>query len=319
MAWAGYLLDIASSHVSNKQPDAFQRSAADISGSWNSAVFTSIPFVTFPVAGVTSDFLEVRDDWTTQRPILDPTIAHNSSVIYALHEGARNFTRYSNLDCMELYIDPRTASSEVVLVAATAASQNNGSSLIFGFISGSDSSQWNAATAWICPNRGDKHDRFCTMEWANEFYDNWTVYQKFTTPDGQSHDVHMTVDHCLVGDRATDTDERCELLYNKGVLFAVCVLTFVDSLLILGILILCRKHTLVHIGDAIADALENGSSFVRHSPHSPAPIVGSWGRVALTRSRWCSASRPRWYQAVTTKAWITSSIMYVCCLLCHIC
>jgi hypothetical protein len=273
-------------------------------------VFTSIPFVTFPVAGVTKDFLDLHDDWAIQRPILDSTISHNSSAIYALHKTAHNFTRYSNLDCIELYIDPRTASAEVVLVTNTTASQNNGSSLVFGFISGSDAADWNSATGWICPpNRGNKDDRFCTMEWAREFYDSWTVYQKFTTPDGQRHDVQMVVDHCLVGDQATNMADRCELLYNKGILFTVCVVTMVEAVLILGVLVLFQKHTLVNIGDAVAEALENGSSLACQSTNPPSLAAGRWECVTMLRSKWSSTNRPRWHQAVTIKSLIISSTL----------
>jgi hypothetical protein len=35
---------------------------------WNSAIFITIPFVQFPVAVVTSDFLSVQDDWNATRP-----------------------------------------------------------------------------------------------------------------------------------------------------------------------------------------------------------------------------------------------------------
>lgn len=144
-------------------------------GRWNSTVFTSILFIAFPVAGITNDFLQVSDDWASQRPILDPTIAHNSSAIYALHESAQNFMRISNLERMEIYIDPCKPSSELVLIANITTTQNNRSSLVFGWISGSDSAQWDSATFWIYRHRGDKHDRFCDTNWAREFQDKWTV------------------------------------------------------------------------------------------------------------------------------------------------
>jgi len=259
---------------------------------------------------VTQDYLTMPDDWAAQRPILDPTISHNSSAIYALHENARNFTRYSNLDCMSLYIDPRNASSEVVLVADITASQNNGSSLVFGFISGSDPARWNSATAWICPNRGDKHDRSCTMDWARDFQDHWTVYQKFTTPDGRSHDVEINVEYCLVGEQAADMTNRCELLYNEWILFMVCILTFTDFMLIAGVLIRHHKDTLVNIGDAIADALASGSSLDRQSSEYPTLKTGRWEGVTVMRSKWSPPVRPRWYQAVTEKSWTISLTLY---------
>jgi hypothetical protein len=299
------MFDTTSSHVSVVAPLEIEPTT-DEAHSWNSVVFTSIPFVAFPVACVTADFLDLHDDWALQRPILDPTISHNSSAIYALHETAHSFTRYSNLDCIELYIDPRTASAEVVLVTNTTASQNNESSLVFGFISGSDGADWNMATAWICPFQEVKHSRFCTIEWAREFYDSWTVYQKFTTPDGQSHDVQMVVDHCLVGKQATNMADRCELLYNKGILFTVCVVTAVGAALILGVCFFFQKHTLVHVGDAVAEALENGSSLACQSTDLPSLTAGRQECVTMLRSNWSSINRPRWHQAVTMKSWIIS-------------
>lgn len=275
----------------------------DRQGSWNSAIFTSIPFVAFPVAGVTNDFLQVSDNWALQCPIPDSTIAHNSSAIYALHESARNFTRMSNLECMETYIDPRKPSSELVLVANITAAQNNDSSLVFGWISGSDSARWDSATFWICPNRGDKHDRFCDMNWAHEFQDEWKVSQIFYTPDGERHGAAITVEYCLVGEQSNKMTDRCELLYNKFLLFAICTLTLLDSGLILGVLVLHQKHTLVQIGDAIAEALDNHSS--HHQLDKNVRVTLDRRRYAiLMRKKWSPQATPRWHKAITRRSWI---------------
>jgi hypothetical protein len=257
----------------------------------------------------------MSDDWAGRRLDLPTTDSQNDSTIYALQKNARNFTRYSNLECMALYIDPREASSEVVLVANTTASHNNGSSLLFGFISGSDHAQWDTATAWVCPNQGLKVARWCTMDWARDIQDHWTVYQAYTTPEGQRQDVMINVEYCLVGEQATRTEmaNRCELLYNEGILIMVCVLTLAETLLILGVLIFHHESTLVHVGDAIGDAMENGSSFDRQSSGHLSLTSGRWERVTVERSKWSSHIRPRWYQAVTRKSWIISLTLYDAC------
>lgn len=303
MAWAGDLLDSVAPYVSITGEIVPSYGLADRQGRWNSAVFTSRPFVAFPVAGVTNDFLQVSDDWASQRPILDPEIAHNSSAIYALHEHARNFTRMSNLECMETYIDPRKPSSELVLVANITAAQNNESSLVFGWISGSNSARWDSATFWICRHRGAKHDRFCNMNWAREFQDEWTVGQDFYTPDGERHSAVITVEYCLIGEQSNKMPERCESLYNKFLLFVICTLTLLDSGLILAVLVLHQKHTLVQVGDAITEALDNPSS--HHQPDTN--VLASRRRyVILMRKRWSPQARPRWHKAITRRAWIIS-------------
>jgi hypothetical protein len=268
------------------------------------------------VAGVTHDFLDMSDDWAGRGLDLPMTDSQNDSTIYALQKNARNFTRYSNLDCMALYIDPREASSEVLLVANITASQNNGSSLVFGFVSGSDHAQWDTSTAWVCPNQGQKVARWCTMDWARDIQDHWTVYQAYTTPEGQRQDVMIQVEYCLVGEQATRTEmaNRCELLYNEGILFMVCVLTLAESVLILGVWILHHKPTLVHVGDAIGDAMKNGSSFDQQSSGHPSLTTGRWERVTVIRSKWSSPVRSRWHQAVTRKSWIISLTLYDACL-----
>jgi hypothetical protein len=87
------------------------------------------------------------------------------------------------------------------------------------------------------------------------------------------------------------------------------VMTIPIVLLIIGILVLHHKHTLVLIGDAIADALENGTSLGR--PDSDYPTLAPPGScVVPVISKWSSLSRPRWHQAITRKFWVTSMILY---------
>jgi hypothetical protein len=86
------------------------------------------------------------------------------------------------------------------------------------------------------------------------------------------------------------------------------VMTIPIVLLIIGILVLHHKHTLVLIGDAIADALENGTALADRTQ-----TIQHWRlqeAVVPVISKWSSLSRPRWHQAITRKFWVTSMILY---------
>jgi hypothetical protein len=132
--------------------------------SWNSAIFSSIPFTVLPIAIVTNDFDRAHDQWPISNTITDTRIANVSS-IYALQQRARNFTHLTNNECIDAFLDSRNASSELVMVSSTVTSQNvrNGtvSSLIEGFISGMDHDRWDAATNWVC----DHDPANCTKDW----------------------------------------------------------------------------------------------------------------------------------------------------------
>jgi hypothetical protein len=283
------------------------------STSWNSAIFPSIPFVAFPVAGVTKDFRDMHDDWEVKRPILDTNIAHNSSAIYALHESAKNFTPFDNFECMSLYTNPLQPSSELVLVAKETAASNNNISLAFGWISGSDTSRWDWSTAWICSGQSDAGSRFCSIEWAQQFQDDWIVHHDYTTPDGQRHVMDITVDHCLVGEQSDAMLDRCGLHYNSSLLILICLLTFLDCTLVLVVLAFFHKHTLVLIGDVIAEALEigAGSDESISNPQTPLQLKPNiFGRATLVRRMWPEENAPRWYQAVSWKTWLISITLY---------
>lgn len=133
----------------------------------------------------------------------------------------------------------------------------------------------------------------------------WTVSQVFATPDGERHSAVITVEYCLVGEQSKKMPDRCELLYNKFLLFVICTLTLLDSALILGVLVLHHKHTLVQVGDAIAEALDNPSS--HHQLDANALATLDRRRYAiLMRKRWSPRARPRWHKAITRRAWIIS-------------
>jgi hypothetical protein len=142
--------------------------------SWNSAIFSSIPFTVSPIAIFTNNFDRAHDQLPISNTITDMRI-ENIPSIYALQHRVRNFTHLTNNECTDAFLDSRNASSELVMVSSTVTSQNirNGieSSLIEGFISGMDHDRWDAATNWVC----DHDPANCTKELAMPSTDHWIV------------------------------------------------------------------------------------------------------------------------------------------------
>jgi hypothetical protein len=91
--------------------------------------------------------------------------------IYDLQGRARNFTRLDRLSCLKLYVDPLNTTSDVILVAKNLTSaQNNGSSLVQGWINGLTS--WDYANFWVCGGAQKDHvhqNDYCTLDWALSF------------------------------------------------------------------------------------------------------------------------------------------------------
>lgn len=167
--------------------------------------------------------------------------------IYNLQESARNFTRLEKLDCLELYVDPLNSTSDVVLVAKNLTSaQNNGSSLIQGWINGLSS--WDYASFWVCG--GIRISPYCTRDLALSMVNDWTI-ATWEAP----HHQQVEIDHCLVGGQA-DNNERCGFYFSSPAIGAVSIFTLVGYILIFFIGRTQADKPLVTLSDTISTFLE---------------------------------------------------------------
>ena len=261
-----------------------------------------MPFVVFPASAVTSDFLTAADNWEVTRPITDPTIfANRSSSMYALHENARNFTRLDNLQCMERYIDPLQATSDLVLVSNVTTAQNNGSSLIFAWMSGSDSMNWNGATNWICSSHENAYyTSYCSIDKAQHYADDWVVL-------GPS--MNATIYYCLVGEQG-DNGNRCGFHFSAYIMATVCLLTSIETILISWTTFKHRTPTIVTVGDAIAEFLKDPDESTGGSS-TLVPVVPKHSKgqtiARLGVTFWNGEHRIYWFKAVSLNAWLIST------------
>jgi hypothetical protein len=219
-------------------------------------LFRSLPFRAFPVAVVTADFQTANDSWATSNPITniyggswyskgsDATIAANRSSIYALQHEASTFFRVENLDCMKAYINPLLATSDLILVSdvLTANSANFtqpwyfwdnntstvdrgglNSSLLYGFISGSDHVDWGESTKWVCSDWYKEHyDLYwgaaCTSDIAVSLANNWHVFGR-------------PIQYCLLGP-AGDNSKLCGLHFSTLIFKVVVTCMVVEAFLV---------------------------------------------------------------------------------------
>lgn len=289
-------------------------------------MFTSIPWVSYPIAYATSDVIERADIWALSHPIVPlnlprpsvdrqppDTVSNryqNVSSVYALHSLAKEFTRWERKECLENYIDPLKATRAVLLVSSNVtAAQNNGSSLVGTWISGWYA--WNRDDQWICrvsDMDSPQSKKWCTWERANQFIDEWAV----RTFDNTT----MLVDHCLVGE-AGDNNQRCGLHYSAYILPIVCVSTLSEGLLILWTWSRLRNpednpkvKTLITMGDAVAEFLETPFAVEDSETYSgsdvDSPRVDS---LNIQASPWSPEQRLSWLKAVDPKTWTFSLLL----------
>lgn len=295
--------------------------------SWNSTVFTSIPWVSYPIAYATSDVSDAVDNWTLVHPVV-PTVKRpsvdrelpdpvsnryqNVSSVYALHSLVKEFTQWQRRQCLENYINPLESTRALILVSTNVtAAQNNGSSLIDTWISGWYA--WNWGHNWIC--RGDTMDvpnsvRWCTWERASQWIDEWVV----KTPDNST----MLVDHCLVGE-AGDNNQRCGFHYSIYILPIVCFSTLAEGLLILWTWSRLRNpeinpeaKTLITMGDTIAEFLERPFSVEDRETYSDNgnPVVTPrLDSLSIQAGPWTPERRVSWLKVVNVKTWILTLLL----------
>ena len=102
---------------------------------WSSTPVTSIPSMQPPVAVVTSDFLQLQNDWhvsVSDHFSTDALQEYQKASILALRSKATNLEYMTNVQCMTTYIDPLNATAELILVANGTSAQNAESPFVDG-------------------------------------------------------------------------------------------------------------------------------------------------------------------------------------------
>ncbi|OJD36760.1 uncharacterized protein BKCO1_9000190 [Diplodia corticola] len=259
---------------------------------WNSAIFASIPFTVFPVAIVTADFLTSVDDWSVTHPIPESSDYFDRRwSIYDLHLAGQGFTHLNNTQCIQQYLDPLNSTADLILVSKDTAEQNNGSSLLHGWISGSDFVHWQSATRWVCVAHEDYNwNHYCSQDDISQYADSWKVpsFNKTWAP----------IEYCLAGPSGNNA-ERCGFHYSAVILVLVCVLTLIESIFITWT---AKRHdspTMVTTGDAIAEFLkrpEHGNDTLLSSRTIQETRADTGMNTAVWRSR--NNDIARWFHAV---------------------
>jgi hypothetical protein len=268
---------------------------------WNSAIFITIPFVHFPAALVTSNYLSVKDDWNTTRPGYFAKLGDEvSGIMLKLnYEGRSTFRKIPNTECMDKLVNPLSGiAAEVILVTTETVASNNGSSLIRGWITGGTAPRWESSPGWVCDAYNEEGwPYYCSAKWAHTFADNWKIKQE---PFGLVH-----VQYCLVG-KNVDLSTKSEVNYNADVLVLLCVLTSLDTLIIFYIAMRHRQHTIVQLGDAVAEALQRNTMPRRESGNDS---TSSNDEASNAREVVWPGEEDRrlfWFSAVSRKQWIWS-------------
>lgn len=244
----------------------------------------------FPVAAVTSDFSSYTDNWNNSHQDL-------AAEVLAMHGRMKNFTRLDNIDCMARYVNPLDATSELVIVSKNVTTgQNNGSSLIVGWISGSDSTIWNDATQWVCSGHENGWSIYCTLDLISKYADNWIVI-------GGKIATWIDVQYCLVGDSGSNTD-KCGLHYNASVMVLVPLFTLVMALVIAWVALRYPEPTLVTCGDAIADFLDRPDSVTKNLVNIPTATKRCRNQFAMLAYKPWKQKRALWFSAAPVCSWV---------------
>jgi hypothetical protein len=219
-----------------------------------------------------------------------------SEPIYALQRRAANFTRLENLQCIDAYIDPLNATSELVLVSSTLTSHNiqdgTESSFLRGWNNGDEQARWDGASNWICsilyPH--SVWPETCAKERITPYAEHWVV-----------HDY--TIQYCLVG-KSTDNGNRCGLHFSKKVFIVIAICLLIEVWLICCVAILSRSPTLMTLGDAQAEFLRDPDPMTQMTT-GVGQSLENGHFVRLQMAEWRPV-RLRWLKALGPKMWITT-------------
>lgn len=219
-----------------------------------------------------------------------------------------SFERLTPVDCINRCVDPMTATSDVIVVASNMTStQNNGSSLIDGAVSGWWT--WDFSTTWICQAYYSPSGpwRFCNADFASTFADDWNL----PSPGSRVH-----VDYCLAGTQA-DNEQRCGMHYSMPILILVCVCTSLESLLIWYTWYQHRRAikgpngdhgatTMVTMGDLICSYLQRPESQTGPAQGKELDNLAKPGSFEVKTVVWQTESRVSWHKVVRTRSWAIS-------------
>jgi hypothetical protein len=248
--------------------------------------------------------LTAHDRWENSTGAIRHANFTHKQFIYGLKDRAVNFTRLDKRSCLKQYIDPLKATGDLIVIAANWTSvQNNGSSLIQGWVDGNSADKWSAATAWICSAYETLGwTRFCSLDWALSFLDDW-VLETWEAPRQR----RVAVAYCLV-DELGDNHERCGLHYSAPVMGLVCFCTLIGALLILWTARKYQVPTIVTLGDAIASFLEHPEIEVYGVDRTARRSIFGRKRhaVAIEAIPWSAARPTTWFRTVSVGNWLLS-------------
>ncbi|KAF7177453.1 hypothetical protein CNMCM7691_005706 [Aspergillus felis] len=287
---------------------------------WNSTVFASLPFTIFVGAITTSDFQWATDNWnaSTTQGSIRPMNSTDHERIYDLQGRARNFTWLDKLSCLKLYVDPLNTTSDVILVAKNLTSaQNNGSSLVQGWINGLTS--WDYANFWVCGGAQKDHahqNDYCTLDWALSLASNWTI-ATWEAP----HYQEVEIDYCLIGGQA-DNKQRCGFHFSAPAMSAVSICTLIGCVLIFLVGRTQKEHLMVTLGDAISTFLENPEPLPSdevtiddrrlHASFLKRIISGRTNTIVSPKpAPWSPYSSISWFHAMSRQRWLVSYTFFL--------
>ncbi|KAI0103195.1 hypothetical protein GGR51DRAFT_573390 [Nemania sp. FL0031] len=291
---------------------------------WNSTLFASIPFTIFTGAIATSDLQWAAERWdnSTTSGAIRTMDLNDRRMIFGLQERARNFTRLDKVSCLKLYVDPLKTTSDIVIVAQNiTSSQNNGSSLLQGWINGLFSDGWEYANFWVCdaetPSTTDV-TRYCTLDWALSFADDWQLLT-WEAP----HQQALAVDYCLIGEQA-DNSNRCGIHFSSPAIGFVSIFTWVGFLVIVFVVRLKDDKAMATIGDAIASYLEHpekveaidgtpndGSGRIQYPFVKRSLSCSSGYKMAIMPTPWIPSRSVTWFRAVGRGTWIMTYTVFM--------
>lgn len=286
---------------------------------WNSAIFSSLPFTIFAAAITTSDWSVANDTWGNAPHAVRTQDFTLKGEIQGLKLRASNFTRVDSRSCLELYVDPLGSLGDLLVVARNLTSvQNNGSSIIQGWINGNAATEWSNANFWVCNSLSwTQGTPFCNLDRTKENIGSWTL-ETWEAP----HQQIVAVDHCLLGEQA-DNMERCGLHFSTSIMGVVCCFTLFGCLLVSWITWNLREPTMVTMGDAIASFLEKPEDFGMLEPNADAPVLRTLKTtivpyrkevVVTDVVKWLPVHSNSWFCAASRTTWAWSALIFTLAL-----
>jgi hypothetical protein len=178
--------------------------STNLGSRWNSAIFTSFPFVVYRVAYVTSDFQTNSNPWKSKL---------NADLQYSA---------WNNMDCINRYLNSVSGAGDVVVVTSMTSAENHNSSLIFTFNRG----DFATIVDWVCqsPQYNQTQKNYCWPGNLLPIASDWSIPVGVYLDDA----IPATVQYCLAED-PLNMDDLCGLHFNTIILGIVCGMNFVKA------------------------------------------------------------------------------------------